>query len=204
MSKLRKKVEFLKLIEKFKTIERFNKTSDQSRAESDAEHTWHLVMMIYLLAEDFPGINQNHAIEIALVHDLPEIITGDTSYWDSKTVRCKAKEESVAAKRLFKGLPREWSERLILLWYEYENKKTLEAKFVYALDKLQPVLQRLVSEDNGLIERRVGLNRVMKAKPSEITDDTDLSEIWDLLVAESIKKGLIWGSSSKDVTKHVG
>ena len=41
--------DFLKEIEKFKTCERTCRTTDTTRAESDAEHSWHLATFLLLL-----------------------------------------------------------------------------------------------------------------------------------------------------------
>ncbi len=43
---------------------------------------------------------------------------------------------------------------MLEIFYEYEERKTPEAIFVYALDKLQPFLQRLISGDNGWKEKK--------------------------------------------------
>ena len=45
--------------------------------ESIAEHGFHLCVLVWALAADMPGLDLGHALELALVHDLPEIRIGD-------------------------------------------------------------------------------------------------------------------------------
>ncbi len=82
MREIKKILAFIRLIEKLKTIERFNKTSNLLRAESDAEHIWHLTMIVYLLAEQKPELDRTKLVELSLVHDLVEIYAGDVNLWD--------------------------------------------------------------------------------------------------------------------------
>lgn len=191
-----KKLDFIRAIESLKTIERFNKTSNLDRAESSAEHTWHLVMIVYTLADNRKELNKWKAVEIALVHDLVEIYAGDVKFWDEgkKSVQQIRKAEEESARRLFSLLPKQTGKYFFSLWEEYENRKTKEAKFVYALDKLQPLLQRVVAHDNGWKEKQVDIERLSNSKPQLIKDDNELSQIWDELVKEAEEKGLLWSN----------
>lgn len=195
MDDLKRKLKFLRLIERFKTIERFNQTSKQNRPESDAEHTWHLTMIVYLLAEDYPGVNRNHCIELALVHDLVELISGDINVWDNPSRVKKSEKEKIAAKKLFSELPDRWKIKFYNLWIEYKDRKTREARLVYALDKIQPHLQRAVAKDNGLIKKRINLKNLIKLKPKEVKENKLLNEMWDGLIKEIAEKKLVWFSS---------
>ena len=49
-------IDFLKEIEKFKTCERECRTTADNRAESDAEHSWHLAIFLILLENEFDKI----------------------------------------------------------------------------------------------------------------------------------------------------
>lgn len=195
MDNLKRKLKFLRLIERFKTIERFNQTSKQNRPESDAEHTWHLVMMVYLLSEDYPGVNRNRCIELALIHDLVELISGDINVWDNPSQVKKSKKEKTAAKKLFSELPDHWKTKFYNLWIEYKDRKTQEARLVYALDKIQPHLQRVAAKDNGLIKKRINVKSLIKLKPKEVKENKLLNEMWDGLVKEIAEKRLIWLSN---------
>ncbi len=194
MTEVEKIINFLRIIEKLKTVERFNKTSNLSRSESDAEHIWHLVMMTYLMSKFRPELNKSKLIELALVHDMVEVYAGDVNLWDDKkkTKEEKKKAEEESAKRLFFQLPDEENQRLTSLWYEYENKETNEAKFVYALDKLQPFLQRLTSGDNGWKEKMVDEEKLRSVKPEEVKQDKILSQLWDDFSQEATSRGILY------------
>jgi putative hydrolases of HD superfamily len=186
-------LKFVREIEKFKTIERFNKTSNLKRAESDAEHSWHLAMMVYLFA-GMRRINRQKVMEMAMVHDLVEIYAGDVNIWNKKgvTKEAKHKTEERAARKLFNLLPGREGRKLYLLWKEYEERETKEAKFVYALDKLQGLMQRVISRDNGWKEMKVTFEKHQQIKPELVKSDRELSELWDMLVEEGVREGLFW------------
>jgi len=194
MNDIKKIIDFLKLIEKLKTIERFNKTSNLARAESDAEHIWHLVMMAYLMSKLRPELDKMKLIELALVHDLVEVYAGDVNLWDNKkkTKEEKRKTEEESAKKLFSTLPEDESLRMMDLWKEYEGRLTPESKYVYALDKLQPFLQRLVSGDSGWKEKLVDEDRLKNVKPLEIKQDEILSDIWDNFTNEAVSRKMLY------------
>ncbi len=99
-------LDFIEEIEKLKHINRINTLSDRSRQESDAEHSWHLAMIILLLKNELgTKFNVDKAIKIALVHDLVEIYTGDTWPSNDKERKDKKIREKAAAKKLFYQLP---------------------------------------------------------------------------------------------------
>ena len=53
-------------------------------SENSAEHSWHLAVMVILLAEYAADAELNlfRAVQMALVHDLVEIDAGDTFVYD--------------------------------------------------------------------------------------------------------------------------
>jgi putative hydrolase of HD superfamily len=97
-------VDFLKEIEKFKTCERTCRTTDTTRAESDAEHSWHLATFLLLLEDELPEVDFTRVLKLALIHDLPEIYAGDTNPYRSDLTN-KEENEKVAADKLFNMLP---------------------------------------------------------------------------------------------------
>ena len=47
------------------------------KLENVAAHSWHVADATMLLAPNFPEIDQRHAVELAIVHDKLELLTGD-------------------------------------------------------------------------------------------------------------------------------
>lgn len=89
-------------------------------------------------------------------------------------------------------MPESEGKRILEIWCEYEKRETPESVFVYALDKLQPLLQRLISGDKGWKERMVDLKKLKGVKPQEIKIEPFLSEIWDNLTREAQKRDMLY------------
>ncbi len=144
---IKKKLQFLEEIEKFKKIERGNYFSDQTRGETDAEHTWHLVMFLLVFEDELPReIDKVKLLKMASVHDLAEIYAGDEFFLTGKLAKKdKQRKELNAAKKLFSKLPDEQAREFMLLFREYEERKTTEAQIVAAFDKIQAIHQNISS-----------------------------------------------------------
>ncbi|AXE90902.1 5'-nucleotidase [Streptomyces sp. Go-475] len=139
--RLRAQFTFLVEVDQLKTVLRQSPLAAADRRENDAEHSWHLAMMVVLLAEhsDQP-IDVAHTIELVLVHDLVEIYAGDTPLYDTIAGMDQQEREAVAADELFDLLPTDQARRLRALWDEFEERRTPEARFAKAMDRLQPLL----------------------------------------------------------------
>lgn len=110
--------------------------------EDDAQHSWHLAMMVWLFSEHFEKkVNLNRAIKMALMHDLVEIYAGDTFAFDKEARKDKKGREDKAAKKLFKMLPKNLQQEMHQLWNEYEDRVTPEAILVQTMDKIHPMIQ---------------------------------------------------------------
>ena len=109
--------------------------TEGNRAENDAEHSWSLAFMAFMLA---PAIDKKldvqKAVTYAIIHDLAEIHAGDTSVWaPEKDHASKDRREEVSLGKIksdFANYP-----HLIKSLGDYRVKADAEAKFIYALDK---------------------------------------------------------------------
>lgn len=131
---------FLKTINKFKSVERLSVIKENGRRESDAEHTWHLVMFVWLYSTIYETqVDLLKCLKMALVHDLVEIYAGDVYGGATEEARAgKEEREKLAAQKLFGQLPEDLKKEFFDLWEEYESKKDPEAEYVWALDKIMP------------------------------------------------------------------
>ena len=69
---------FLAEADRLKSVDRANVLMDGSRPENTAEHCWHLALWVLVMAEYAPrGVKIEHALALALMHDLVEIDAGD-------------------------------------------------------------------------------------------------------------------------------
>jgi len=110
--------------------------------ESVADHSWRLALMSFMIADELKlKLNLAKAMKIALTHDLAEAITDDIDalliYKKKISIESKEKAEDAAMKKLAKILPRKAGKEITKLWLEYLNHSSPEAKFIYALDKLE-------------------------------------------------------------------
>ncbi|MBQ6936899.1 MAG: HD domain-containing protein [Clostridia bacterium] len=142
-----KKLQFLILIDKMKSVYRQTLLADKSRRETDAEHSWHIAMMAMLFAEFAPeGVDKERVIKMCLVHDLVEIYAGDTFCYDEKAGEDKAEREMRAAQKLFSVLPAEDGDEIKGLWLEFEKQETPDAVFAASLDRFQPLINNFLTD----------------------------------------------------------
>ena len=69
--RLKQIVEFCKLIDKEKFVQRRTYLSDGERLENDAEHAWHMAVMALLLSDySNDKVDVLKVVSLLLVHDL--------------------------------------------------------------------------------------------------------------------------------------
>ena len=150
-------IEFLKEIEVFKSCERTCQTTGANRAESDAEHSWHLGIFCMLLEGGMGDVDMEKILKLSLIHDLPEIYAGDTNpYRDN--VENKEENEKRAAEKLFGHLPAKIGQAFSDLFQEYLEQKTPEARLVKSADKLMPLIQNLCTNKAHSSYRKLGVS----------------------------------------------
>ena len=145
MSNIKKIFDFLHEVEGLKSSTRYCRTKT-GRQESTAEHSWRLSLMVPIVAKELSlNLDVNHAIKLAIFHDLAEAVTGDI---DAITIAKgdvsrdeKRKLEIVAMNKLKNLLPEDLGKEIYDLWHEYDNSTSKEAKFIKALDKIETVTQ---------------------------------------------------------------
>ncbi|WP_100838931.1 HD domain-containing protein [Kitasatospora fiedleri] len=139
--RLRAQLTFLVEVDRLKTVLRQSPLAAADRRENDAEHSWHLAMMVTVLAEyaDEP-IDVGHTVRLVLLHDLVEVYAGDTPLYDDAGAVDQAEREAAAADELFGLLPADQTRLLRAHWDEFEARRTPEARFAKAMDRLQPLL----------------------------------------------------------------
>ena len=140
-------LKFTAEIDKMTSVYRKTLLIDRSRAENDAEHSWHIAVMALLFEEyAVEKVNLHHAIEMLIVHDLIEIYAGDTFAYDVEGNKTKAAREEAAAEKLFSILPPEQGAHIRALWEEFDARSTPDARYADCLDKLQPYFHNIMTE----------------------------------------------------------
>lgn len=121
--------------------------------ESVADHSWGSAFLTMLYAAE-AGVNRAHAVEIALVHDLAEALTGDVptrvaSLDDAGIADAKRAREERAMDELVRDMPADRARLVRARWEEYEARSTPEARFVRDMNLIDMCLQALVYERDG-------------------------------------------------------
>lgn len=114
--------------------------------ETDAEHSYSLAMLVMLFAPSY--LNRDKCLQLALIHDLPEVFCGDFVPGEIAPQQ-KADLEDAAAKMLVSKLK---MPELTELFDEYNQLRTPEAEFVWVLDRLDNVFTARFYEDTQKIE----------------------------------------------------
>lgn len=139
--RLTEQLTFLVEIDQMKAILRQSPLVAAQRRENDAEHSWHLAMMVILLAEYADeAIDLGRTLQLVVVHDLVEVYAGDTPIYDAEGEGAQQQREEAAAETLFGLLPDDQATRMRTLWDEFEARRTPEARFAKAMDRFQPLL----------------------------------------------------------------
>ena len=108
--RFKKQVAFILEADKEKNILRQTHLSGHGRRENDAEHAWHMAMMIYLLKEYANAeFDLAKTMMMALIHDIVEIDAGDTYAYDTAGLATQAEREEKAAERIYCPMTREMS-----------------------------------------------------------------------------------------------
>lgn len=156
-------VDFCKLIDKEKFIQRRTYLSDGERLENDAEHAWHMALMALLLSEySNAEVDVLKVVSILLVHDLVEIYAGDTFAYDEEGKKTQRQRELAAAERLFSMLPEDLAHKMRMLWDEFEEWESPESKFAHSLDNFQPLMLQHASKGRAWREGGRKLSEVLE------------------------------------------
>lgn len=193
-NRLESQIRFLTEIDRLKGVERRTLIMDRSRQENTAEHSWHLGMAVMVLAEYGPrGMNLGHALKLAAIHDLPEIEAGDTFVYDTVAHIGKAEREQEAMNVLGGYLPQDLAVEVRALWDEFEEKKTPEARYVSALDRMMPLLNNYNTGGHSWRLHNISAARVLE-RNREI--EALSPELWSFvqgLVKDAVTKGYLAG-----------
>ena len=179
--RLEQQLRFILEADKLKEIFRQTLCTQSRRPENDAEHSWHLCLLVIVLAEhaNFRPLNLGRVLRMLIIHDLVEIDAGDTYAYDEARMADQHARECVAADRIFGLLPADQAGEFRAAWDEFEARQTPEAKFAAAVDRFQPMLLNCVSEGVSWREHAVTQDRVLK-RNAHIAEGS--AALWDYAV----------------------
>lgn len=188
--RFKKQIDFVLEIDKEKNILRQTHLTDYRRQENDAEHAWHMAVMIYLLKEYAnEEFDVAKAMMMALIHDIVEIDAGDTYAYDTKNLETQKEREEKAAERIFGLLPEEQKQELKGLFEEFEACESSEAKFARVMDNFQPILLNDSNNGEDWKVHKIKKSQVENRQKSSQLGSKDIWEYTSELIERNVKKG---------------
>lgn len=174
---------FARLMIDFGKVDRVYYYPGTDRKENDQEHSYFLAMMAwYLVESNGLSLDRGKVLTYALAHDVVEVFAGDTYVYstDQEHLESKVDRESKAAERLKDEVP-EFSPMHDAI-EGYVKREDPESRFVYALDKILPLL--LIHADGGRSWREHGvkLEMLISNKTSKVALSPDVQPYFDELV----------------------
>jgi putative hydrolase of HD superfamily len=192
-SRFQKQIEFIIEVDKLKHVLRQTILMDRSRRENSAEHSWHIALLVFVLAEysEQTDIDLFHVMKMLVIHDLVEIDAGDTYCYDDKGREDQAQREDIAADRIFGLLPSDQTAEFRALWNEFEKGETAESRFANAMDRVQPLLHNYFT--NGQTWQANNINsRQVHERMRPVKDGAP--DLWDYvnnLIKDAVEKGIL-------------
>ena len=160
---------FLLELDALKRVNRRSYVTNTDRRENSAEHSWHLAMACWSIAELFElEVNHEQLLKMALIHDLGEIDAGDTFLYANTRQDAHIEERD--------GIARLQSERgnaiadLSKIWEEQETGNSAENQLLKVVDRLLPFLLNLNTE--GKTWRELGVTRSQVAGAHAFIQDS--------------------------------
>ncbi len=191
-NRLQKQLTFALEIDKAKNIFRQTHLSGHGRRENDAEHSWHMAVMAYLLRE-----HSNEEVDIAkvmlmcLLHDIVEIEAGDTYAYDAEGLKTQKERENAAKEKIYSLLPEDQKKELMSIVDEFDAYTTAEAKFAHAMDNLQPLMLNHSNDGGDWREHKVTAKQVYGRQEKTRLGSEVLYQATDEILRENIAKGSI-------------
>ena len=188
---------FTKMLQEFQQVNRVIRVpGTPDRWENDVEHSYTLAMLgWYLVTSEKLNLDASLVLKYGMIHDLVEVYAGDTYIYSTNPDdhATKHEREARAAEKL-KDLFPEFGD-LHEAIETYEKREDAESRFVYALDKLQPVLH--IYLDNGGTWKEMGITLAMaiENKTAKVAVSPEVEACFnDLLVLLRERQEELFGS----------
>ena len=190
MSNLKNSVDFIKEIEKLKSVTRFNRTLD-GRFENSAEHSWQGAIAAIVLQDYYPEkLKMEKVISMLLIHDLGEIYAGDTWVFDDEKKVHSHDRELESIEKTMSILPEEKYLNMKNLWLEFEKGQSAEARYARVIDALVPLINHLEVSELNYNPNNISADMVLEKKKFIKSESEELWKLTEDLIQESVERGL--------------
>ncbi|KND49511.1 MAG: Hydrolase (HAD superfamily) [Parcubacteria bacterium C7867-008] len=187
---------FTELLQDFQKVDRvIHVPGLGERWENDVEHSYSLAMLAwYLVSSEKLPLDADMVLKYGMIHDLVEVYAGDTYiYGTEEHLASKHEREQLAAEKLKQVFPE--FDDLHSLIEQYEKREDAESKFIYALDKLQPIIHIYLGGGKTWKDMNVTLAMAIENKTPKIAIDPHVTECYEeLLVLLRERQEELFGS----------
>ncbi len=147
---------FLVEADQLKSVMRASRLMAADRFENSAEHSWHIMLYAWVLAEhSHAEVQLNRVLHMLLLHDIVEIDAGDHPIHGQVDHAAQAEKEEAAARRLFGLLPQDQTQAFSDLWHEFESANSADARFAKAVDRFQTPIANLETGGGSWVDYAV-------------------------------------------------
>lgn len=180
MIMIEKLLGFAKMLNELQAVERVIRVKNADRWENDMEHSYHLAMLAwYIIDSQQLALDREKVLRYALAHDLVEVYAGDTYLFskDKELLDSKPERERLAAERLAKEFPEvpEMHDAI----FRYVRKDDPESRFVYALDKIEPIIKLYLDGGRTWKEMHVTLDMAYESKKDKVALSPEIKAYFD-------------------------
>ena len=156
-------MQFTEFLNTFKAIERLVWFKGVEGRERNGEHVFQLCLSCWFIINRCNlKLNLYRVFMLALVHDLVETYAGDTpafgSHYPNGELAPSHKDKTDREKNALQRIRQEWGSKfpeMVSVIDDYEWKIDEESRFVYALDKLLPIIN--IYQDGGRSWHELGV-----------------------------------------------
>lgn len=163
-------------------------------SESVAEHVFALFFLTqYFLPLEDPerNLSVEKIYRIILFHDIGEITHGDVPY-HIKT-EGHEKQEREAAIEIFQSLPAVIRSKARNAWKEYEEHRSPEARFVHALDKIEPLFELMDPVNEQSMKRLKFTYQDHIVKKMRATENFPvMKKFVEVMSADMLRRDVFW------------
>lgn len=168
---------FSDLLLRLQAVRRTVRVPGRGDYENDVEHSYQLALMAWYVNDvgDL-GLDVDRVIRYALVHDLAEAHTGDVFVLDHEGRRGKRERELAALDQIDGDLPE--FRALTDAVREYDRQADPESQFVYALDKLMPMVMIYLEGGTSWREMAVSRDELLINKTKKTAACPPVQQLW--------------------------
>lgn len=151
-------------------------------AENNAQHSFQMAMISWYLNDTMKlKLNTKRLMLYSLVHDLVKTYTG--TYAAYKRDSQNQIEKDSAEENALKKIKKDFKEfrGLVIAMNKYNKRNDKESKFIYALDKLIPIINIELNNNDFYFQSKTTFSQMLEVKEEKIKKDPVIYEYFKLL-----------------------